>query len=333
LWTALNALPSWQLGRTYPSAATTCSTPGAGGCPANGVISASGQVQAIFMNDSLGFGNYNSLFWTLSMRNFHGLTAMSNFTWSRAMGTGQTTQATSSYTVTDPWNMHAMYGPQYNDIPLNYNLYFLYEPGAKSQHGWIGHLAHGWSFAPVLTWSFSGNNGGWSDVNIGGDCQSFGEGDCSSGSAQELGIRTTGYTGGRSISYNTFNPTVVGSASNVVVNSSGKITQRGTGINVFGNNAAAIYAEYRPMVLGLDTTGQSGLMPGLSRTNVDFAVTKDLALSEHFSTQLNAQATNIFNHFSPSEATQDITSPKNFGVISGDALGPRSVEVGLAVRW
>src|SRR6185312_12103652 len=272
-------------------------------------------------------------FWTVSMRNWHGLTAMSNFTWSRAMGTGQVTQATSEYTVTDPWNMHAMYGPQFNDIPLNYNIYFLYEPGAKSQHGLMGHLAHGWSFAPVLTWSYSGTNGGWSDVNIDGDCASFGEGDCNAESAQELAIRTTGYTGGRGIAYGTNNAGVVGSNSNVVVNGSGAITQRGTGINRFGNNAQAIYNEYRPMVLGLDTTGQSGLFPGMSRTNVDFAVTKDLALSERFSTQLNAQATNIFNHFSPSEAGEDIANPANFGVINNNALNPRAVEVGLAVRW
>src|SRR6185437_10696783 len=347
LWNALNGQQSWTLGRTFASATTTCSTPGVSGCPSNttnsptSVVSASGQVQAVFMNDSLGYGNYNSLFWTVSMRNWHGLTAMSNFTWSRAMGTGQTTQATSEYTVTDPWNIHAMYGPQFNDIPLNYNLYFLYEPGSKTQHGLLGHLAHGWSFAPVLTWSFSGTNGGWSDVNIDGDCQSFGEGDCSSESAQELAIRTTGYTGGRGFVQGTTNPTTglsVGSGSNVIYDASGKLTQDGTGMNRFGNNAAAIYAEYRPMVLGLDTTGQSGLFPGMSRTNVDFAVTKDLAISEKFSAQLNAQATNVFNHFSPSETLgnvggEDITNPTEFGVINGNALGARSVEVGLAIRW
>ncbi|MGH9394658.1 MAG: hypothetical protein ACRD1E_10845, partial [Terriglobales bacterium] len=306
LWSQLNQDPSWTLGRTFPSAPTA--------------VSGSGQLQAVFMNAALGYGNFNSLFWTVSMRNFHGLTAMSNFTWGRSMGTGQVDQATSSYTVTDPWRMHVMYGPQFNDIPLNYNVYFLYEPGSKTQHGILGHLAHGWAFAPILTW----NDGGESDVNIGGDCASFGETDCNAGSTQETAIKVTGYTGGSAVLNNAVNATV-GRRSNA--------STKGTGMNRFGNNAAAIYSEFRPMVLGLDTTANSGLIPGLSVWNVDFSLTKDLAISERFSAQLNAQASNVFNHFSPNAYSLDLQNQRNFGAISGDALGPRTVEVGMAINW
>ncbi|MGH9482111.1 MAG: hypothetical protein ACRD1L_08445, partial [Terriglobales bacterium] len=333
LWNALNGQSSWTLGRTFPSAATTCATPGLGGCPANGTISSSGQVQAIFMNDSLGFGNYNSLFWSVSMRAYHNLTMLSNFTWSRAMGTGQVTQSTSSYTVVDPWNMHAMYGPQGNDVPLNYNLYFLYEPGSRSQHGIIGHLVNGWSFAPVLTW----NDGGWDTVNIGPrgsvDCQSFGEGDCAAGSTNESAVKKSGYNAGANLFYGTNNAGTVGTSSNVIYRADGTIKQNGTGINRFGNNAQAFYNQFRPMVLGLDSTGQSGLIRGFSYTNIDFSLTKDLALSERFQTSLNAQATNVLNHFSPSTSSLSITQPAGFGAISGSSENPRTVEVGLAVRW
>ena len=327
LWTALNSQAgSWALGRTFPSAATTCSTPGVGACPASGVISGSGQLQAIFTNASLGYGNYNSLFWTVSMRNWRGLTAVSNFTWSRAMGTGQVDQATSSFTVTDPYNLHAMYGPQFNDVPLNYNVYFLYEPGSKTQHGLIGHLAHGWSFAPVLTWHIVGTNAGWTDVNIGSDCASFGESDCNAGSTQETAIKTTGYSQPGGIVRN-FVP-----VKNSNVGTDADPANGGTGLEQFAN-PDKVLAQFRPMVLGLDTTGQSGLIPGFSQTNVDFAVTKDLAISEKFSTQLNAQATNVFNHFASAAETYDIQNPASFGVISGNALSPRTVEVGLAIRW
>ncbi|HWG37483.1 MAG TPA: carboxypeptidase-like regulatory domain-containing protein [Terriglobales bacterium] len=334
LWSSLNSLSSWTLGRTYPSAPATCAA-GVAPCPANGTISANGQLQAIFMNDSLGYGNFNSLFWSLNMRNYHGITAGSNFTWSRAFGTGQTTQATSSYTVTDPWHLQTMYGPQFNDIPLNYNVYMLYEPGSKTQNGIMGHLLHGWSFAPVLTWSRSGRSGGWTDINIGSDCQSFGEGDCSAGTAQEVAVRKSGYNySSASIVYGVSEPNIVGSSANVTYNANGTVKQNGTGINRFGNNAAVVLANYRPPVLGLDTNANSGgLLPGLSRTDVDFSITKDLAISEHFATQLNAQATNVFNHFAAAESNDTVTSTAGFGVISGNALGARAVEVGMSVRW
>jgi len=302
LWNDLNSSSSWTLGRTFPSA-----TPS--------------QMQAIFMNLSNGYGNYNSLFWSVNMRNWHGLTAVSNLTWSRSLGTGQTTQATSSYTVNDPWNMHAMYGPQGDDTPLLYNLYFVYEPGAKPQHSFVDHFIHGWSFAPILTW----NDGGWNYVNNGNDCSSFGETDCNAGSTDESAIKLTGYTGGTGVQQNTVQPTNIGNKSNASL--------KGTGMNRFGNNAAGIYSEFRPMVLGLDTTGMNGLIPGLPVWDVDFSVTKDLALSERIGTELSAQATNVFNHFSPAGASLNIASPQNFGVITGSSLGARAVEVGLRIHW
>ncbi|MGN6593377.1 MAG: hypothetical protein ACTHJX_10800, partial [Terriglobales bacterium] len=306
LWTALDGQSSWTLGRTFMSSPTA--------------TSGAGQLQAVFLNGDYGYGNYNSLFWTVSMRNWHGLTASSNFTWSRAFGTGQVDQATSEYTVTDPYNMSAMYGPQYNDTPLNYNLFVVWSPGSKEQNSFFGHLAHGWSFAPIVTW----NNGGWQDVNIGGDCASFGETDCNAGSAQETAVLTGKYTGGDTYMRNVTNASV-GAGSNV--------TSGGTGMNRFGSNAAAVYSEFRPIVLGMDTTGQAGLIPGLNRWSADMSVTKNLAISERFSAELNAQATNIFNAFEPAAGGLDFNSKKNFGRITGSSVGNRSVEVGFTVRW
>ncbi|HEY8055018.1 MAG TPA: carboxypeptidase-like regulatory domain-containing protein, partial [Terriglobales bacterium] len=119
MWQDLNRSPSWTLGRTTPSAPTTC-TAAQAGCPASGIISGGGQVSAIFDNEAIGYGNYNSFFWSVNMRNFHGFTAGSNFTWSKAMGTGQEYQANSSYTVNNMFDLHYMYGPQQNSSPLLY---------------------------------------------------------------------------------------------------------------------------------------------------------------------------------------------------------------------
>ena len=320
LWAALNASSSWTLGRTFASAPTTCSPTGVGGCPANGVVSGSGQVQAIFTNASLGWGNYNALFWSVNMRNWHGLTALSNFTWSRAMGTGQLYQARSEATVPDPFNQHAQYGPQTEDTPLNYNLYFVYQPGSRTQNGWLARLAHGWSFAPIFTW----NDGGWTAVGNGGDCASWGEGDCSAESTLERAVMKNGYTGGNDYLANVTNASV-GARSNASLG--------GTGMNRFGSNAAAIYSEFRPIVLGVDTTSWSGHIPALHYWDMAFSVDKDVLISERFGADLSAQATNVFNHFQAAAYSLNINNPRNFGAISGDAENPRTVEVGLRIHW
>src|SRR6185312_17511265 len=107
---------------------------------------------------------------------------------------------------------------------------------------------------------------------------------------------------------------------------------RGTGINRF-SDPSAILAEFRPAVLGIDTTGVGGMFPGLSRTNIDFSLTKNLALAERFSAELNAQATNVFNHFAADANGFALDSAQGFGNVDASGLGARAVEVGLTVRW
>ena len=342
LWADLNGSSSWTLGRTFPSAPTTCNTPGRGGCPTNtngpgGTVgpitqlSGGGQLSAIYDNASIGWGNYNSLFWSVAMRGWHGLTLQSNLTFSKSLGTGQTTQSTSEYTVTNPYDMHYMYGPQGDTVPLQYNFFFVYTPGGSSQNGLIQHLTHGWSFAPIFTYQTIGNNfffggtggGGLTQVSTNGLCASFGETDCSTGSTIEGAIMVGGVPAGRGL--NVVNPTTsTGSQSDA--------SQGGNSLNMFANPAAA-YKQFRAPVLGLDTTGQSGYVPGVGSTNVDFAVTKDINLGERLKIELNGQATNVFNHFVPFENFEQLGNPTGFGTIGGNSLSPRTVEIGSTIRW
>lgn len=106
----------------------------------------------------------------------------------------------------------------------------------------------------------------------------------------------------------------------------------GYGLQQF-SNPAAIFSEFRPMVLGIDTTAQSGRIPGLSETDVDFGVLKDLQMFEKVSIQLSGQATNVFNHFAPATQNYNINDPADFGAIYGNALSPRQVEIGAIIRW
>src|SRR5438270_5200592 len=102
LWTALYKAPSWTLGRSMISQAL----PG----------QAISQGNSYNTTTSLGYGNYNALFVTARLRDFHGVTATSNFTWGRALGTGTLGQANSSNTALDVWNMQANYGVNNFDI-------------------------------------------------------------------------------------------------------------------------------------------------------------------------------------------------------------------------
>ena len=121
--------------------------------PLPGAIGGTGQVTGgIGMNASVGYGNYNGLFFTMKSQDWHGVTMQSNFTWSKALGTGAEIQATSENTPPDPFNLRTGYGYQDFDRRFVYNLFFVYQPHFyKSQSGFLGHLAGGWTIAPVFT--------------------------------------------------------------------------------------------------------------------------------------------------------------------------------------
>src|SRR5207302_19665 len=84
----------------------------------------------------------NAGFFSLRMSGWHGLTLQSNLTYGKALGTGSEVQATSQFTLPDPYNVHSAYGPQPWDRKFMFNTFLVYEPPFyKSQHGIIGHIA------------------------------------------------------------------------------------------------------------------------------------------------------------------------------------------------
>jgi hypothetical protein len=310
LWAAMNAASGWTLGRTMPS-----SNPQ--------------QVTSLVMATSMGWGNYNGAFISWSAHDWHGLTARSNLTWSKALGTADIPQSRIEYTPVDAWNLQAMYGPQSYDAKFIYNLALLYQPPVfKNQKGIVGSLLGGWSFAPLFT-AISGMPLQVSNTEgAGSNCQAFGEISCSSGSSFENAQAAAPYTGGNSAHYN-----VVVSGSTVGV--SGNIANGGSGINMF-NNPSAIYSEFRPLVLGIDTNGGGeGILRGLPTWNLDMTIAKDFSIvkEKQIGATLLFQFTNILNHMQPSNPTLNLASPQSFGVISSQANTPRNLEFGLRIHF
>jgi hypothetical protein len=310
-WAALYKAPSWTLPRSMISQAL-----------GNG--NAQSQGTAFNMATSLGYGNYNALFLTHRMRNWHGITAVSNFTWGRALGTAALAQYNSSNTALDPWNMQANYGPQNYDVKFVYNTALYYQPEwFKGQKGFLGKVLGGWTIAPLFTaQSGPGTSAGFTEGSCSG-CQAFGEATppASTSSTAEGAVGASPYTGGHTVYYNNAGANGVGTNSTASV-------------NAFAD-PSAIIKEFRPCVLGIDTScgGYYSLrLP--ARWNMDAGVTKDVSWFEgRLGGTINITFTNVFNHTIMSGPSLTITSPTTFGRITGTSSTPRNMEFGLRLHF
>ena len=191
---------------------------------------ANGQLTSgVGVNASLGYGNYNAGFVTLKMSDWHGLTLQQNFTFSKALGTVSVVQATSEFTTVNPYNIGAGYGLQPFDRKFVYNVFAVYEPPFfKGQHGVVGRLLGGWSFAPI----FTAGSGLPLELNTtNGDSQAFGEGDGNNFFSDENGILTCANNFGSSRHNNVAGSGGVGTAGNV---------------NLFSNPAAVFGLRSQP---------------------------------------------------------------------------------------
>jgi hypothetical protein len=318
MWNALANNTSWTLGRTLPS-----SNP-PGGCLAASPVC--NQLTSIFMETANGYGNYNAAFVSLSIRDWHAITAQSNFTWSNALGTGAVTQSTSSFTVLDPWDMRAMYGPQSYDVRFLFNQSVLWEPRFfKDQKGLLGRLADGWAFAPL----FTARSGFPLYVSIqsgtNANCQSFGEMNCNEGSTNEQAAFFLPYTGGNVAHKNTVVTGTIGTNTNPA--------NGGVGVNMF-TDPTLVYNEFRRLILGLDHNGGGqGRLRGLPTWNLDLTVAKKFVFTERVGMTFLAQFANVLNKMQFSNPSMTLDSPASFGNITSQANTPRQIEFGLRVTF
>jgi hypothetical protein len=279
---------------------------------------ANGQLTSgVGVNASIGTGNYNAGFITLKMADWHGLTLQTNFTYSKALGTVSVVQASSSFTVVDPYNINNGYGLQPFDRKFVGNVLMVYQPDFfKGQHGLMGRLLGGWSFAPI----FTAASGLPLEINTtNGDGQAFGEADANGFAADENGVLTCA---------NNF-----GSSRHNNVPGSNGIGTAGSGANLFAN-PAAVYGCFRNPILGLDGgAGGAGILRGMPFWNVDFQVKKNIHINERFSAEFQSIFTNIFNHDQLADPVLNLGSASTWGTLGGQINTPRSIELGIRFRF
>lgn len=278
---------------------------------------AGGQLSSgVGVNASVGHGNYHAGFLSVRMTGWHGVTSQSNFTYSKALGTGAFVQATSEYTPNDPFNLDTMYGVQAFNRKFVFNEFVVYEPTwYHSQQGLIGRVLGGWNFAPI----FTAGSGAPVYCNTNTDSEAFGSGDAANFFDNEQCILTKSFTGSHSIHYN--------------VKGSNGIGTSGYGLNMF-SDPSAVWTTARPPVLGYDFR-DAGLGPlsGLPYWNLDLSVRKNIRIAERVSTELQMVVTNVLNHFQPQDPYLDLTSPSQWGTSGGQQNSPRTMEFGVRISF
>jgi hypothetical protein len=290
----------------------------------------SGQLSSGFVNNtSLGTGNYNGMFASIKMSQWHGISLQSNFTFSKALGTGSQVQATSQYTNSDPFYLNRNYGLQPWDRKFLFNTWLVYQPPFfQQQHGFLGHVLGGWTLAPIVDIGsglplavYPGS--AFADSSPYGGGQSFGETDASNIGALENSINICGGLGGSQRHNNPIASSLypdMGSA--------------GFGPSLF-QDPQSVYNCFRNPILGIDEghNGGAGTLRGQAFWNVDFNVKKTVMFTERISADFGATFTNIFNHnqlFDPYNALGDTG---DFGALAGQVNNPRHIEIGVRVRF
>jgi len=296
-------------------------------------IGCGGQISSgVGMNASIGYGNYNALFITVKSQAWHGVTMQSNFTWSRALGTGAVYQATSANTPVDPFNLRTGYGWQQFDRTFVYNFFAVYQPNFyKSQAGFLGHVLGGWSLSPIFA-AGSGLPITLGTANFGG--QAYGEGDSSSF-----------FGNGNSENAIPITPNYCGSSASAHYNVTGSngIGTGGLGANMFADPQAA-WNNVRQPVLGYDThDGGFGVCRGQPYWNLDLALKKNIKITERLNAEFQVIFTNILNHAQLADpgiyplpapgAYLDTSAPDQWGVLPGQANTPRQIEFGIRLNF
>jgi carboxypeptidase family protein len=280
--------------------------------------------------NSLGHGSYNAAFLTFTAKDWHGLTARSNFTYGKALGTGSVVQASSSISVPNPFNSNnfGTYGVQPFDVKYTYSLLMLYQPPFfRGQKGFLGHVLGGWSIAPL----FTARSGLPVRIGTASNGEDFGEVYSGQTANYEEAAGLSPFTGGNSPQFNV-------STAGICAGSSGS-----TGANMFAN-PCAVYNEFRRPILGQDfNSGGAGVIRGFGFWNMDATISKDFQATERIGATISFQFVNIFNHFVPSDPSTNgsaysIDTPSTFGIINNQFVAPngaqsRSVEFGLRVRF
>lgn len=296
-----------------PSTCTTSVTFGCGGSYTDGA----------YLNASIAHSNYNAGFVSVKMAEWRGLTAQSNFTWSKSLGDGAQAQSSSVLTALDPFNIDEMYGRQAWDRKFIYNMFLVYAPPFyKGQQGLMGRVLGGWTFASI----FAAGSGVPTQVGTTyGDYQAFGACD---------GVGCGDYDMENAVPIGPVPHTKAHSCPGLAASGFCSGQTNGYPVNYFPDGVAQAN-NWRNPILGLDNRdGGAGILNGLSYWNMDFSMKKQIRVAESVNLELQGVFANVLNHNQWTDNFLGLYNNGGFGALGlNNEAGPRQIEVGARVRF
>ncbi len=278
------------------------------------------------MSTTNGYSNYQAMIFTVQKRTGHGLSLNANLTWSHTISTIGINQ---EYVEASPNNIYDLrydYAPAPFDHRWVSNIVAHYEfPFGKgkrflSTNSILDKVVGGWTLTPAFTWAT-----GLPIETYTGSGQEFGGGYIPWWSGAVPLVNTGNF--GHSARMNVSTDGVIG------VNNDPKFTPGATGGNLFAN-PTAVYNNYRPALLGLDTRAyDEGPYYGLAHWNLDFTLAKETKITERVGATFMASFANALNAMQYGNPGMNLQDPANWGTLTGQYNNPRVIELGLRISF
>ncbi|MHB8639153.1 MAG: TonB-dependent receptor [Candidatus Acidiferrales bacterium] len=261
-----------------------------------------------FWNWGGGWSNYNAGFITVKKSFSQGLNLSFSYTYSHSLGTQTLNQQYIIYGNPSPFDPATGYTSEPYDRRhvANAAWYYVLPFGRgrrfSSENGIVNRIVGGWYTSGIWTWQ----SGLPLCAQAGGD---YGDiaGSATGGTCAVSSIPLTGLTG-----------------KHVGVGRSG--------INMFANPTAVFNSLSRPL-LSQNLRPYNYNMVGFPLWNVDMSVGKNVVATERFKAILTADFFNVFNLMMPANPNLSMNNPSAFGVVTGQANGPRVTQLGLRFEF
>ncbi len=275
-----------------------------------------------FWNFGGGWANYNAGFISVHKAFSQGLNFTFNYTWSHSLGTQGLNQQYIIYGNPSPFDPATGYSSAAFDRRNVFNATWYYVlPFGKGQrfaasNSFINRIIGGWYSSGIWTWQ-SGL-----PICIGADGN---YGDPSGGAVNNTCAQSTMSLFGLSGQYSN----VAGSNG---IGTNGNPAKGGSGIN-FLADPAAVYATLSRPLLAQNLRPFDPNFAAPSSWDVDLSFGKNIASSERYKAYFTADLFNAFNLFQPANPSLDMNVPSAFGVVTGQANSPRTIQLGLRFEF
>jgi hypothetical protein len=300
------------------------------------------QVFDLFMRSHKDYSNYHAMIVTLRNRPWHGVLYDLNYTFSKSLDTVGAVQNSASYYGTS-FDPNIEYGNSLFDRTHVFNGVFNYDlPLGRghrlgSSHQFVNKVIGGWYTAGVVRFS-SGI-----PLLVQESNQVFGGGAIFAFPTGEIPLVNPNSLGGgvhNGVCAGPGNPGSAGDGPECQsLYPAGTPPLTGSGINYFGNDAAAL-KQFRPILLASDTrTGRDRPLRGFWFKNLDLRVGKVTEFRERLKLEYSFDFFNAFNHPTFLDPTLDTTNLANFGVVNTQLIpanrntGSRWIQFGLRVDF